>query len=216
MDPSYETVVDPSTLVWTLSAIAIHGVMAAAQLALIAFLVSTGVLAVFSPQRDAPWLRRLGAIRAGAANARAYGAARVGLGLALLLPLAVGAPHSISAFASLAALALAISLERGLPPSDIPHGRLARRLAALSAVLVAAFALWEGEDGLELGIEVISNTQRWRTHELEWQHANDVKAPKVGELAPDFELQDPSGATTVRLSDFRGKRPVALVFGSYT
>jgi len=43
-----------------------------------------------------------------------------------------------------------------------------------------------------------------------------VSAPKVGDLAPDFELQDPSGETAVRLSDFRGTRPVALVFGSYT
>ena len=38
----------------------------------------------------------------------------------------------------------------------------------------------------------------------------------VGDHAPDFELQGPSGVTRVRLSDFRGERPVALVFGSYT
>ena len=36
------------------------------------------------------------------------------------------------------------------------------------------------------------------------------------DLAPDFELQDPSGRTAVRLADFRGVRAVALVFGSYT
>ena len=41
-------------------------------------------------------------------------------------------------------------------------------------------------------------------------------APKVGDVAPDFELQDPEGETAVRLSDFRDKRPVVLVFGSYT
>ena len=42
-------------------------------------------------------------------------------------------------------------------------------------------------------------------------------APKVGVDAPDFELPY-LGETdkTVRLSDFRGKRPVALIFGSYT
>lgn len=43
------------------------------------------------------------------------------------------------------------------------------------------------------------------------------KLPKVGELAPDFELpllgmKD----KTVKLSSFRGDRPVALIFGSYT
>ena len=32
-----------------------------------------------------------------------------------------------------------------------------------------------------------------------------------GELAPDFELKDISG-NTVRLSSFRGEKPVVLVF----
>jgi len=58
------------------------------------------------------------------------------------------------------------------------------------------------------------------------------KAPKVGSHAPDFELEvvvdvsrlghakeagdKPKKPETVRLSAFRGKRPVALIFGSYT
>lgn len=37
----------------------------------------------------------------------------------------------------------------------------------------------------------------------------------IGEQAPDFELKDPSG-TVVRLSDFRGKSAVALVFYPFT
>lgn len=55
--------------------------------------------------------------------------------------------------------------------------------------------------------------------------------PKVGDAAPDFELprlqalpkQDAAttkppaaAADTVKLSSFAGKRPVALIFGSYT
>lgn len=44
----------------------------------------------------------------------------------------------------------------------------------------------------------------------------DRKAPKVGDLAPDFTLSDVTGEETVSLYDFRGKKPVALVFGSYT
>ncbi len=45
----------------------------------------------------------------------------------------------------------------------------------------------------------------------------EKRAPKTGTDAPDFELPY-LGETekTVRLSDFRGKRPVALLFGSYT
>ena len=38
----------------------------------------------------------------------------------------------------------------------------------------------------------------------------------VGEPAPDFHLQSPDGKTDVRLSDFRGRSPVVLIFGSYT
>lgn len=44
----------------------------------------------------------------------------------------------------------------------------------------------------------------------------DAKAPRAGELAPDFRLYDIEGKNPVTLSDFRGKKPVALVFGSYT
>jgi hypothetical protein len=41
-------------------------------------------------------------------------------------------------------------------------------------------------------------------------------APKVGDLAPDFSLSDISGTESATLSDFRGKKPVALIFGSFT
>ena len=39
---------------------------------------------------------------------------------------------------------------------------------------------------------------------------------KVGGLAPDFSLEPRGGGAPVALSSFRGKTPVALVFGSYT
>lgn len=44
----------------------------------------------------------------------------------------------------------------------------------------------------------------------------EPSAPKAGTPAPDFELTDPSGEKTVRLSSFKGKAPVVLIFGSYT
>lgn len=49
-----------------------------------------------------------------------------------------------------------------------------------------------------------------------WQRRYDAVAPKVGDLAPDFELSDTNGENPVRLSDFRGQLPVALIFGSFT
>jgi peroxiredoxin len=52
--------------------------------------------------------------------------------------------------------------------------------------------------------------------EKAWQRKYDASAPKVGDTAPDFELADVDGENPVRLSDFRGRKPVALVFGSFT
>jgi hypothetical protein len=49
-----------------------------------------------------------------------------------------------------------------------------------------------------------------------WQKKYDKQAPKLGDMAPDFELFDSVGENPVRLSDFRGQKPVALIFGSFT
>ena len=49
-----------------------------------------------------------------------------------------------------------------------------------------------------------------------WQKKHDISAPKVGDLAPDFELFDIQGKNPIRLSDFKGNKPVALIFGSFT
>lgn len=38
----------------------------------------------------------------------------------------------------------------------------------------------------------------------------------IGDHAPDFALTTVDRSETVRLSSFRGERPVVLVFGSYT
>lgn len=50
----------------------------------------------------------------------------------------------------------------------------------------------------------------------EWQRRYDPQAPKEGDKAPDFELRDAKGENPVRLSDWIGAKPVALVFGSFT
>lgn len=39
---------------------------------------------------------------------------------------------------------------------------------------------------------------------------------KAGDMAPDFSLKTLDGTETIRLADFRGKKPVVLIFGSYT
>ena len=42
------------------------------------------------------------------------------------------------------------------------------------------------------------------------------EGPHVGEAAPDFTLQTQDGAKFVTLSESRGKKPVVLIFGSFT
>ena len=49
-----------------------------------------------------------------------------------------------------------------------------------------------------------------------WQQQYESKAPQAGDMAPDFELSDSDGLHSIRLSSFRGHKPVALIFGSFT
>ena len=56
----------------------------------------------------------------------------------------------------------------------------------------------------------------YRSKVMKKQLALNKLAPKVGDMAPDFTLSDTSGTESVTLSDFRGKKPVALIFGSFT
>lgn len=39
---------------------------------------------------------------------------------------------------------------------------------------------------------------------------------RQGDVAPDFTLRSPDKQQTVKLGDFRGEKPVVLIFGSYT
>jgi hypothetical protein len=62
----------------------------------------------------------------------------------------------------------------------------------------------------------VAKTFKTRRDAAEWHQRYDPLAPKVGDVAPDFQLSDVNGENPVRLSQFRGKSPVALVFGSFT
>jgi hypothetical protein len=216
MDPNYETVVEVAGLVWTLVAYLLHGVIVVVHASLACFLLGTGAHNLLFPDLDGVWLRRLGASGIGTPPTRVFGAIRVALGLLLLAPLLVGAPTAVSLIAVLAAFVLLILIERRTLAGDRLPGRFIRRVSIGFAGVAALFMLWEGEDNLALGADLFQHSAEWRNEEVAWQLALDPASPKVGDLAPDFSLQDPDGKVQVRLSDFRGKRPVALVFGSYT
>ncbi len=68
----------------------------------------------------------------------------------------------------------------------------------------------------EKGLRSLRAVIKYRIEHKAVQEEQDKGAPKAGDLAPDFTLRDASGEGAVTLSDFRGKRPVVLVFGSFT
>jgi hypothetical protein len=195
MDPGYQTVMDPTTIVWGALAVVIHLGVMLIQVGLAIFLVVSG-LRLLARGVDRP-----------------AGALLGGFGVLLVAP-AAGAPSLVSLFACLGGIAILLALDRSPPNGGLDRWNHAAAVGC--AGVTALFMVWEREDPLALGVELASTAQAWRTHERDWQLANDLEAPKVGELAPDFELQDPSGRTAVRLADFRDKRAVALIFGSYT
>jgi hypothetical protein len=62
----------------------------------------------------------------------------------------------------------------------------------------------------------VVGTLKTRKEATTWQKKFDPQAPKVGDLTPEFELCSIGGDESVRLSEYRRKKPVALIFGSFT
>lgn len=216
MDPSYETIIETKNLIWTLAVYLLHGGIVFMQASLACFLLGTGAHQLLMPDIDRGWLRKLGAIPIAGPRTRWFGGVRITFGLLMLAPIAVGARAGVSLAASIGALAFLIFLERQILDADRLRGRFIRYAAIGFTTISCLFMFWEGEDNLVLGADLLIHSKEWRDEEVAWQNSLDPESPKVGDLAPDFELQDPEGNVRVRLSDFRGKRPVALVFGSYT
>ena len=216
MDPNYEAIIETENLIWTMAVYLLHAGIVFFQTSLAGFLLATGALNLLMPNLDRGWLRKLGAIEIDGPRTRSFGGVRIAFGLLMLAPIAVGAPNGLSLIAVIGTLVFLIVLERQYTDADRLRGRFIRRAAIAFAAICSLFMIWEGEDNLVLGADLLIHSKEWRDEEVAWQNRLDPKSPKVGDLAPDFELQDPEGNVRVRLSDFRGKRPVALVFGSYT
>jgi len=60
------------------------------------------------------------------------------------------------------------------------------------------------------------SSQRGRRLRGEFRDRRFPDRLQEGDQAPDFTLRSLDGKRTATLSDYRGKKPVALVFGSYT
>ena len=72
--------------------------------------------------------------------------------------------------------------------------------------------------GFAMLLLAVAGCQTAPLAEVRKRHPGDLRQPtklRVGDPAPNFKLKRRDGGE-VRLADFRGQRPVVLVFGSYT
>jgi len=87
--------------------------------------------------------------------------------------------------------------------------------------------VWAAPDSLEAHRELLrvytrlhlrseAGLERDTVRRLEQEVAEKEGGPQVSSLAPEFELSEAGTKHQVRLSDFRGKTPVVLVFGSFS
>ena len=85
-------------------------------------------------------------------------------------------------------------------------------MAILSLLIFASQTAEAQNQGQKKGVK----RQRGRQFSKGRRRKRPVDKLKVGDVAPDFTLKTLDGKKTVKLSSFKGKKPVLLVFGSYT
>jgi len=205
-------VMDPSGLLSAAGPVGLHSLSLALQCGVALFLFVHGARRLLATKPRSAGFDKWGALPSEALAPRLSGALQLFSAALLLAPLLLGT----SWLASLTGAALAVALFLGLGALSSGPGARIRALAFAAAAFTLLFMAWERDDPASLTLRIANKSLAWRDHEVEWQRHNDLNSPKEGDLAPDFELQDPSGEKSVRLSSFRGKRPVALTFGSYT
>lgn len=195
-----------------------HAYLAFAQVALSLFLVTNGAILISNRQQLGKWAQLLGFTTNEQLGQKALnGWLMLATGVILILPL-FGLPYWLAVITCPIAFYWVMILARSTYDDDRrKSGRLVRKGLMVSTVLVLGFTIWEGRDLVRASLVVNYKAAYWQIKEVHgWQKKNNPNVPKKGEMAPDIELTDVSGTRTVRLSDFRGERPVVLLFGSFT
>jgi len=195
-----------------------HAYLAVAQILLCVYLTANGLVLLSSKERLGKWASRLGlVVNQGARKNKLRSWLMIVTGFSLVLPL-FGISYWVAVIACPVAIYWVLNMTKGLAdPTEKKVGNIVRKGLILSAILICGFTIWEERDLVYAGYIVNYKTIYWRHKEVSvWQQENNPNAPKVGEMAPDFELSDFTGDKAVRLSDFRGEKPVVLLFGSFT
>jgi hypothetical protein len=133
--------------------------------------------------------------------------------IGLILPVATGFVPVLTFLSAIVAILLMI----GATVVNIRYRKLPF-LGLNILVLVIAVVINYGHIVVEdiPTVNFIRKTADYIKQAAAWQKHYDSLAPKAGGLAPDFELKSANDENSVRLSSFKGKRPVVLIFGSYT
>jgi hypothetical protein len=192
--------------------------LAIAQILLCVYLLASGMVQLSSKERLGKWAGRFGlVVNPEIRQKRWLSWLMITTGIAFILPL-FGLSYWFAVVACAIAIYCILTMTSGLvDPKERRTGNLTRKGLTVSAILLFGFTIWEGRDLVSVGFAVNYKAIYWRHLEVDiWQKENNPNVPKVGEMAPDFELSDYTGSKTVRLSDFRGKKPVVLLFGSFT
>lgn len=196
----------------------LHAFLALAQIFLCLFLVVNGKILLSDKKHLGKWSNRFGlTLNERLSQNPLNGWLMILTGVALILPL-LGLSYWIAVVACPVSIYWIMSLtsDSGIVERKKSVGWVQKGLM-IGAVFVLGFTIWEGKDLIRASAVITYKAAYWEmTEVMGWQKTNNPNVPKVGELAPDFELTDVTGTKTVRLSDFRGKRPVVLLFGSFT
>ncbi len=99
-----------------------------------------------------------------------------------------------------------ISAEETIVYRDLIREVRAQRKASSTGQFTAREVLEPRLEGLPSGVQDALNAVI----------ARDEMGPMPGDVPPDFELKPMGSEERVRLSSFKGNRPVGLIFGSYT
>ncbi|MBW2370238.1 MAG: hypothetical protein JRH15_20400 [Deltaproteobacteria bacterium] len=204
-------------LFWTAMSYGLQLFFSIVQLLLSLYLIVSGALCIAGQGQDRKWLQRLGlGTDYLPESRRLVGCLKIALGIAMLLPISLGAPFWFTSIACLAAFLFIFYMARQKTPSSERPGKRARYAVCLAAIFIFGLTVYEGKDLIVTTKVVFKKAMVYRTSEKSWQQEHNPNTPKVGAMAADFELFDPSGKKRFRLSEFQGKRPVVLIFGSYT
>ena len=99
METQYEPIIEIGELIWVGVVYMIHASVLAMHTGLASFLLATGAHQLLAPGADGPWLRKLGFTPGEVPQARRFAFARIGVGVMLLAPFAIGAPMGVSLLA---------------------------------------------------------------------------------------------------------------------